>query len=80
MNSLGIKEIGFLDCPGQWKAGGETAFWGEGLAPRCHHPLRMKDRLYVSYWHHATNDVTIDDRGLIYIIDRVRGMHIVERI
>jgi hypothetical protein len=28
----------------------------------------------------STNDVTIDDRGLIYIIDRVRGMHIVERI
>lgn len=27
-----------------------------------------------------TNDVCSDDRGLIYITDRVRGMHIVERV
>jgi hypothetical protein len=27
-----------------------------------------------------TNDVCSDDRGLIYIIDRIRGMHIVERV
>jgi hypothetical protein len=26
-----------------------------------------------------TNDVCSDERGLIHIIDRVRGMHIVER-
>ncbi|MBI4290467.1 MAG: hypothetical protein HY661_03185 [Betaproteobacteria bacterium] len=26
-----------------------------------------------------SNDVTVDDRGLIYLIDRVRGLHILER-
>jgi hypothetical protein len=26
-----------------------------------------------------SNDVTIDDRGLIYLLDRVRGLHILER-
>ena len=24
-----------------------------GVRPRCHHPLRLNDRLYVSYWHHG---------------------------
>jgi hypothetical protein len=24
--------------------------------------------------------VTVDDRGLIYLLDRVRGLHILERI
>src|SRR5207237_99143 len=134
--------------PGQWKAGGERYPWDNWVAPRCHHPLRMGDRLYVSYWHHglfildisdmarpkpvahcassaafphpthaclpipqplkgcrvldiahpfaprevghflpdapageqrvSSNDVTIDDRGLIYLIDRVRGLDIIE--
>lgn len=27
-----------------------------------------------------SNDVTVDERGLIYLIDRVRGLHILERI
>ena len=27
-----------------------------------------------------SNDVTVDDRGLIFLLDRVRGMHILERI
>jgi hypothetical protein len=26
-----------------------------------------------------SNDVTVDDRGLIYLLDRVRGLHILER-
>ena len=26
-----------------------------------------------------SNDVTVDERGLIYLIDRVRGLHILER-
>jgi len=26
-----------------------------------------------------SNDVTIDDRGLIYLLDRVRGLNILER-
>jgi hypothetical protein len=26
------------------------------------------------------NDVYVDERGLIYLIDRVRGLHILERV
>lgn len=26
-----------------------------------------------------SNDVTVDDRGLLYLLDRVRGLHILER-
>jgi hypothetical protein len=26
-----------------------------------------------------SNDVTVDDRGLMYLLDRVRGLHILER-
>jgi hypothetical protein len=39
--------------PGQWTAGGEEPSWTLRGArePRCHHPIRMGDRLYVSYWH-----------------------------
>ena len=36
--------------PGQWTAGGEKANW-ERARHRCHHPLRLGDRLYTSYWH-----------------------------
>jgi hypothetical protein len=36
--------------PGQWTAGGETPAW-RGTMHRCHHPLRLGDRLYTSYWH-----------------------------
>lgn len=39
--------------PGQWSANGEANPWADGPAPRCHHPLRMGERLYVSYWHHG---------------------------
>lgn len=46
-------EVGRWWIPGQWKAGGEPYPWGNGVSPRCHHPLRMGDRLYVSYWHHG---------------------------
>ena len=28
----------------------------------------------------SSNDITVDDRGLFYLIDRVRGLSIVERI
>jgi len=27
----------------------------------------------------SSNDVTVDDNGLIYLLDRHRGMHILER-
>lgn len=47
--------------PGQWQAGGEAYPWGDGVTPRCHHPLRVGDRLYVSYWHHGLYILDISD-------------------
>ena len=47
--------------PGQWSAGGEDYPWADGPAPRCHHPLRMGDRLYTSYWHHGCFILDIED-------------------
>jgi len=47
--------------PGQWTGGGEEYPWAGGPAPRCHHPLRYGDRLYVSYWHHGFFILDISD-------------------
>jgi len=47
--------------PGQWAAGGEPYPWAEYAEPRCHHPLRLGDRLYVSYWHHGIFILDISD-------------------
>jgi hypothetical protein len=47
-------EVGRWWIPGQWKAGGEPYPWDNWVSPRCHHPLRMGDRLYVSYPTSAT--------------------------
>ena len=44
------QEVGRWWMPGQWTAGGETPTW-KGVRHRCHHPLRLGDRLYTSYWH-----------------------------
>ena len=44
------EEVGRWHMPGQWIAGGETPGWGP-RQHRCHHPMRLDDRLYVSYWH-----------------------------
>jgi hypothetical protein len=46
-------EVGRWWIPGQWEAGGEAYPWSDWVPPRCHHPLRKGDRLYVSYWHHG---------------------------
>jgi hypothetical protein len=46
-------EVGRWWIPGQWEAGGEEYPWADWVPPRCHHPLRVGDRLYVSYWHHG---------------------------
>src|SRR5262249_56135981 len=54
-------EVGRWWIRGQWKAGGEPYPWQDGAAPRCHHPLRMGDRLYVSYWHHGLFILDISD-------------------
>lgn len=47
--------------PGQWEAGGEDYPWRGGPEPRCHHPLRKGDRLFVSYWHHGCYILDIAD-------------------
>ena len=47
------REVGRWWIPGQWTAGGEAYGWDDWVPPRCHHPLRLSDRLYVSYWHHG---------------------------
>ena len=47
--------------PGQWQAGGEEYPWHDWVPPRCHHPLRHGDRLYVSYWHHGFVILDISD-------------------
>jgi len=55
------EEVGRWWIPGQWQAGGEAYPWNDGPAPRCHHPMRMGDRLYVSYWHHGYHILDISD-------------------
>lgn len=54
-------EVGRWWIPGQWTAGGEDYPWHNYVPPRCHHPLRMGDRLYVSYWHHGLFILDISD-------------------
>jgi hypothetical protein len=46
--------------PGQWTAGGEEKTW-EGAAHRCHHPLRVGNRLYTSYWFGGVVILDIED-------------------
>ena len=55
------QEVGRWWIPGQWQAGGEDYPWKDWPAPRCHHPLRLGDRLYVSYWHHGVFILDISD-------------------
>jgi hypothetical protein len=56
------EEVGRWWIPGQWQAGGEAYPWGNDWpTPRCHHPLRHGDRLYVSYWHHGFFILDISD-------------------
>lgn len=54
-------EVGRWWIEGQWQAGGEAYPWGDWPQPRCHHPLRMGNRLYVSYWHHGLFILDIED-------------------
>ncbi len=54
-------EVGRWWIPGQWEAGGEAYPWDNYVPPRCHHPLRVGDRLYVSYWHHGFFILDISD-------------------
>jgi hypothetical protein len=52
--------VGKWWMPGQWTAGGETATW-EGTDHRCHHPIRLGNRLYTSYWLGGFVILDIDD-------------------
>ncbi|MCC7081466.1 MAG: hypothetical protein IT530_12405 [Burkholderiales bacterium] len=54
------EEVGRWWMPGQWVAGGETPSW-KGDAHRCHHPLRLGNRLYTSYWQGGLVILDIDD-------------------
>ncbi|MDZ5696555.1 hypothetical protein [Chelativorans sp. M5D2P16] len=54
-------EVGRWWIPGQWTGGGEQYPWDDYVPPRCHHPIRMGDRLYVSYWHHGLFILDISD-------------------
>jgi hypothetical protein len=53
-------EVGRWWMPGQWVAGGETPSW-QGRQHRCHHPIRLGDRLYVSYWHGGFVILDVED-------------------
>lgn len=55
------QEVGRWWIPGQWEAGKEEYPWDDWVPPRCHHPLRKDDRLYVSYWHHGFFILDISD-------------------
>jgi hypothetical protein len=54
------QDVGRWWMPGQWTAGGETPSW-EKDAHRCHHPLRLGNRLYTSYWKGGFVILDIDD-------------------
>ncbi len=54
-------EVGRWWVPGQNVGGGEHYPWDDYTRPRCHHPLRQGDRLYVSYWHHGLFILDIAD-------------------
>ena len=64
------EEVGRWWLPGQWIAGGESPNW-EGKRHRCHHPLRLGDRLYVSYWHGGFVILDISDLTKPRMISRL---------
>ncbi len=64
------KEVGRWWMPGQWRAGGETSDLPDKHT-MCHHPLRMGDRLYVSYWHAGWAILDISDMTKPTLISRM---------
>ena len=63
------QEVGRWWMPGQWTAGGETPTW-KGNDFRCHHPLRLGNRLYVSYWHGGFVILDIEDMTKPKLVSR----------
>ena len=59
---------------GQHQAGGEAYPWSRELPmPRCHHPLRLGDRLYVSYWHHGFFILDISDLSRPMLVSQLNS-------
>jgi hypothetical protein len=46
--------------PGQWEAGGESPL-PDARRVRCHHPMRLGNRLYCTWWHHGWYIFDISD-------------------
>lgn len=65
------QEVGRWWLPGQWTAGGEQPTFTDGRGPRCHHPLRLGDRLYVSYWQHGGAILDITDMSHPQLVGRL---------
>lgn len=53
-------EVGRWWMPGQWTEGGEVPTWPR-TDNRCHHPLRLGNRLYTSYWFGGVVILDIED-------------------
>ena len=66
------QEVSHWWIPGQWEAGGEEYPWHDFTEPKCHHPLRVGDRLYVSYWHHGLFILDISDLSKPKLISQHR--------
>ncbi len=64
------EEVGRWWLPGQWVAGGEKPDW-EGTRHKCHHPLRLGDRLYTSYWHAGFVILDISDMTQPRMVSRL---------
>ena len=65
------EEVGRWWEPGQWIAGGEKPTW-ENDFHRCHHPLRLGNRLYVSYWLGGMFILDIDDMSKPKMVSHMR--------
>ncbi len=63
-------EVGRWWLPGQWIAGGEKPTWTR-KQHRCHHPIRVGDRLYVSYWHGGGMILDISDMARPTFVSRI---------
>ena len=50
-----------MDSRASGKRAARTIRGTNWVPPRCHHPLRYGDRLYVSYWHHGFFILDISD-------------------
>ena len=66
-------EVGRWWIPGQWTGGGEECQLVGGVTPRCHHPLRLGDRLYVSYWQHGLFILDIADMSRPSVVSHLNS-------